>query len=47
MRMLEDLEELNGLPVERDLIEGEGEGEDSNDDDKNSEENNGNADMLL
>ena len=25
MRMLEDLDELNGLPVERDLIEGEGE----------------------
>lgn len=29
MRMLEDLEELNGLPVERDLIEGEGEDEES------------------
>ena len=25
MRLLEDLEELNGLPVERDLIDGEGE----------------------
>lgn len=29
MRMLEDLEELNGLPVERDLIDGEGEDEES------------------
>ena len=25
MRLLENLEELNGLPVERDLIDGEGE----------------------
>lgn len=37
MRMLEDLEELNGLPVERDLIEGEGE----SDEDNESERNNG------
>ena len=36
MRMLVDLEELNGLPVERDLIEGEG--EDSNEDEKNSDD---------
>jgi hypothetical protein len=35
MRMLEDLEELNGLPVERDLIDGEG--EESNEDEKNSD----------
>ena len=49
MRMLEDLEELNGLPVERDLIEGEGEGEgeESNNDDKNSDENNGDAAIHL
>ena len=29
MRTLDELEELNGLPVERDLIDGEGEGEDA------------------
>ena len=41
MRTLDELEELNGLPVERDLIDGEGEdaeGEEEEDDlsDQNS-----------
>ena len=31
MRTLEHLQELNGLPVERDLIEGEGESEEEED----------------
>ena len=36
MRTLDELEELNGLPVERDLIDGEGEdaeGEEEEEDD--------------
>ena len=34
MRTLDELEELNGLPVERDLIDGEGEDGEGEDDDQ-------------
>ena len=42
MRTLDELEELNGLPVERDLIDGEGEdaeGEDDDQDDLSDDQN--------